>query len=83
MNLDYDRIAEAAAADKRIGPSHLKIWHKGYRGYGGKCLPKDTRAFIQHAERLGLDPALLKMVDNINNKLVKDNPPEKDDKKTN
>ncbi len=70
LNADYDLIAECASADKRVGPSHLQVLHKGYRGYGGKCLPKDTRAFIQLGERLGVDLKLLKMVEEINNDLI-------------
>jgi UDPglucose 6-dehydrogenase len=71
MGLNYDQIAEAAAADKRVGPSHLQVMHKGYRGYGGKCLPKDIRALIQHAENLGLEPKLWKVVEEINGELTK------------
>ncbi len=71
LGLDYERIKEAVAADKRIGPSHLDIWHDGYRGYGGKCLPKDTRALLQFAEEQGIDLRLLKTVEDINNQLVK------------
>lgn len=70
LNIDYDAVSECASADKRVGPSHLKVKHKGYRGYGGKCLPKDTRAFIQLGDRLGLDLKLLKAVEEINNELV-------------
>jgi len=70
LGLDYDMVRDAAAADKRIGRSHLEIFHKGARGYGGKCLPKDTRAMIQLGERLGLSLDLLKTTDAINNKLV-------------
>jgi len=70
LGLDYDVVRDAAAADKRIGRSHLQIFHKGARGYGGKCLPKDTRAMIQLGERLGLSLDLLKTTDAINNGLV-------------
>lgn len=70
LNADYDLIAECASADKRVGPSHLQVFHKGYRGYGGKCLPKDTRAFIQLGNRLGVDLKLLKTVEDINNELI-------------
>ena len=69
LGIDYDRIKEAAAADKRIGPTHLDIFHKGYRGYGGKCLPKDTRALIQLGDELGAPMELLKKVEEINDKL--------------
>jgi len=71
MNVDYDLVRECAAADKRVGPSHLDVFHKGFRGYGGKCLPKDTRAFIQLGDRLGADQKLLKVVEDINNELIR------------
>ena len=71
MNIDYELVRDCAAADKRVGPSHLDVFHKGYRGYGGKCLPKDTRAFIQLGNRLGAEQKLLKVVEDINNELTR------------
>jgi len=71
LGVDYDRMVEAAAADKRIGRTHLNIFHKGYRGYGGKCLPKDTRALIQLANSKGIDLKLHKIAEEINNELMK------------
>lgn len=70
LGINYDNIKEAAAADKMIGPTHLEVFHKGYRGYGGKCLPKDTRALIQLGEKVGVSMELLKKVEELNNKLV-------------
>ncbi len=70
LGIDYDSVKEAAAADKRIGRSHLEIFHKGYRGYGGKCLPKDTRALIQKGRELGVPMKLLEMAEEINNDLT-------------
>ncbi len=70
LEVDYDIVKEGAAADKRIGRTHLEVFHKGYRGYGGKCLPKDTRALIQLGEQLGVEMALLKRVEELNNALV-------------
>ncbi|MCW2849134.1 MAG: UDP-glucose/GDP-mannose dehydrogenase family protein [Marmoricola sp.] len=68
-------VCEAAAADigdlttvlgldERIGPHFLS---PGV-GYGGGCLPKDTRAFVARAEELGVagPAALLRDVDAIN-----------------
>jgi len=52
LGVDYDRMVEAAAADKRIGRTHLNIFHKGYRGYGGKCLAGDE--FIYSPDGQGL-----------------------------
>ncbi len=71
LGVDYDRMVEGAAADKRIGRTHLNIFHKGYRGYGGKCLPKDIRALIQLADLKGVDLRLHKMAEAINEELMK------------
>lgn len=71
LGIDYEKVMEAAAADKRIGRSHLKVKHKGYYGYGGKCLPKDIRALIQFADGQGIDLKLHKIVEEINNHLMK------------
>jgi UDPglucose 6-dehydrogenase len=70
LGLDYDSIMEAASKDKMIGISHLKVIHKGYRGYGGKCLPKDTKALIRFADDNGIDLKLHKTAEEINNKLM-------------
>ncbi|MBP6945060.1 hypothetical protein KBD61_01715 [Patescibacteria group bacterium] len=70
MGVDYDNVKECMAADKRIGRTHLDIFHKGYRGYGGKCLPKDTRALIQLAAARGVDLTLLQSSEDYNNALV-------------
>ncbi len=78
LGIDYDRVKEAACADKRIGRSHLDIFHKGYRGYGGKCLPKDTRALIQMGDRVGVSMELLKTVEAINNALIQQNSLDRD-----
>lgn len=73
LGIDYEVVKESAAADKRIGRSHLDVFHKGFRGYGGKCLPKDTRAMIQLGDRLGAPMDLLKTVEEINNRLTENN----------
>lgn len=70
LGVNYDIVKDGVAADKRIGSSHLDVWHKGYRGYGGKCLPKDTRAMIEFAAGLGLDMKLLKAAEEINHTLT-------------
>lgn len=72
LGIDYDRVMDAAAADKRIGRSHLTVVHKGYKGYGGKCLPKDIRAMIQFAGLNEVDLKLHKTVEEINNKLMEE-----------
>ena len=71
LDVDYNRVKEAAAVDKRIGKSHLDVIHKGYRGFGGKCLVKDIRAMIQFASSQGINMELLKLTEELNNQLMK------------
>jgi UDPglucose 6-dehydrogenase len=70
MGVEYDVVKEGAAADKRIGRTHLDVIHKGYRGYGGKCIPKDTRTLIQLSKKHGTDFSLLEAAEAYNNALV-------------
>lgn len=78
LMIDYNRVMECAAADKRIGRTHLEIFHKGYRGYAGKCLPKDIKALIQKGNELGVDLKLLKIAEKINNELLRQDEQAKD-----
>jgi len=66
----FERVIDCLATDKRIGRSHLEIWHKGYRGYGGKCLPKDTKAFISFADKLGVNSPITSAADKYNDSLA-------------
>ena len=70
LEIDYELVRDCVAADRRIGRSHLDVHHDGYRGYGGRCLPKDTKALIKFAAKLGVDLKLLKTVEEINKKLT-------------
>ncbi len=38
---DYETIREILMKDPWIGDSHSVIFHKAFRGFGGKCLTKD------------------------------------------
>ncbi|MBI4457349.1 UDP-glucose/GDP-mannose dehydrogenase family protein [Candidatus Uhrbacteria bacterium] len=77
LGIDYDTVRASAAADSRIGSSHLKIAPDGYRGYGGGCFPKDMKAFIQLGDLAGVDLALLKTCERLNAELVKIGEPKK------
>lgn len=47
IGADFETVREIMVQDNRIGDSHSVIKHSGYRGFGGKCLPKDTEAFAE------------------------------------
>ena len=70
IGADYEAVKEVSAADARIGASHFTIFHDGYRGYGGACLPKDTRAIVQFGKKHKNRMELLERVEEINNKLI-------------
>jgi len=72
LGINYDRVKDAASADKRIDRTHLTVWHKGKRGAAGKCLPKDMKAFIKFAEKKGVDLKLHRIVDEINEQLLRE-----------
>lgn len=70
LGVDYDIVKECAKAEPMMGTNHFEIFHKGYRGYGGKCLPKDVRALIQVGNQAGADMSLLKEAEKYNNGLT-------------
>jgi UDPglucose 6-dehydrogenase len=69
LRIPYDAVREIVAADPRIGPSHLRVFDAGYRGYGGKCLPKDSKALLDLARASGVEMDLLATADRVNNAL--------------
>ena len=71
LGIDYDSVKEMAKVNPRFSFSHFDIWTDGYRGYSGACLPKDTRSLIQLGDKVGVDLKLLKLVEKINNELLK------------
>ncbi len=77
MDIDYEVVREAVAADARIGQSHLDVSDGGYRGYGGKYLPKDTKALLDLSERMQVPLRLLRTADRVNESLLppSDEPP--------
>jgi UDPglucose 6-dehydrogenase len=66
VGADVTEVAAGLGLDPRIGPHFLNAGI----GFGGYCLPKDLRAFIYLAEELGVDSALLKEIERINQRRV-------------
>lgn len=50
LGADYETIREIMVQNPWVGDSHSVIYHKGYRGYGGKCLSKDPKALSKVAK---------------------------------
>ena len=64
VGADVHQIARGMGLDGRIGPKFL---HPG-PGYGGSCLPKDTKALHQIAKEAGSELDLLGAVIRVNEK---------------
>ncbi|MFB6088521.1 MAG: UDP-glucose/GDP-mannose dehydrogenase family protein, partial [Candidatus Aenigmatarchaeota archaeon] len=62
LDIDVHEVSKGIGLDERIGPHFL---HAGV-GFGGSCLPKDSKALIKLAENHEYDPELLKSVLGIN-----------------
>ena len=59
---DVNEVLTGVGIDERIGKQFL---NPGL-GYGGSCLPKDVKAFLDIGKRLSIDTQLLTAIENIN-----------------
>lgn len=76
--IDYKFIKVCAEADPWIGPEHLDPNLDGFRGFNGKCLPKDTEAFLTWAGKNKVNLSLLKEVVEFNSAILKSQKIKKD-----
>ncbi|TDP38066.1 UDP-glucose dehydrogenase family protein [Nocardia ignorata] len=56
VDADISKVTDAMGKDARIGPSFLAPGP----GWGGSCLPKDTRALLAVAQASGVDFAIVR-----------------------
>lgn len=56
VGADITKVTDAMGMDDRIGPAFLAPGP----GWGGSCLPKDTRALLRAAEAAGVDFAVVR-----------------------
>ena len=62
LGADIEQVRRGIGSDPRIGYDFI---YAGL-GYGGSCFPKDVRALIRTARRLGCETALIEAVERIN-----------------
>lgn len=74
--LDYERVTKAATASKWVGAPmgrHYRvIFHKGFRGFGGKCFPKDINAWIEYCNKKGINTTFMGAVRKMNQRILKE-----------
>jgi len=68
LGIDDRMVSKAVSLDKRIG-EYGTIFGKPF---GGACLPKDTQSFVTFIEKLNIQPDMLKVVLEINEKISND-----------
>ncbi|HET6615258.1 MAG TPA: hypothetical protein VFH62_05180 [Dehalococcoidia bacterium] len=66
LRIDYRHVRDIVAADVRIGASHMDVHDSGYRGYSGKCLPKDSKSLLDLARSVGVEMEVLRAADRVN-----------------
>jgi UDPglucose 6-dehydrogenase len=68
---DWGSVREAIVStnSQPIGPTHLEPLMGLHRGFGGKCLPKDSLALTVLAEKLGVKYDLMDAIQNDNKRL--------------
>lgn len=71
-SIDYDSTIKAATASKYLNPSYTNIWHKGYRGFGGKCFPKDINTWLIYLQQNNIDDTLFRAVRDVNRRILKE-----------
>ena len=68
----WEDIAAILHYDSRLGGSHYNVpGHDGDRGWGGKCLPKDSGALYHYAVGQDIEMTLLKAALEYNKKIRK------------
>tara|TARA_Y100001933_G_scaffold247442_1_gene280205 strand:+ start:2516 stop:3358 length:843 start_codon:yes stop_codon:yes gene_type:complete len=68
--IDYSRVREIAAQDKRIGLSHTSVpGHDNRFGFGGTCFPKDTNGLLCEMKKSGLESYILQSTVDRNEKV--------------
>jgi len=60
IGTDYDNIVRLALCDERIGKTHFNVpGPDGFKGFGGKCFPKDLNAIIHFCLTNDINPVML------------------------
>jgi len=73
VGADWNTVREGWLADPRINPMHTAVFRED-RGFGGKCLPKDTNALAEYMRKNGIEPTILDAVLKKNKEIRGDRP---------
>jgi UDPglucose 6-dehydrogenase len=71
LKINYDNLREILENEPRLGKTHFKVFYEGYRGFGGKCLPKELKATLVLYKNKRAKTSLFETIDKINYNLLK------------
>lgn len=69
--IDYEMARKLFEKSNMVGKNHWDVNFGGYRGFGGHCLPKDTKALIKDSTDNHLI-TILKSADEYNDRILND-----------
>lgn len=76
LGVNFETIKKGAVASKWVGSPmgrmYWEVFHKGRRGYGGGCFPKDINSLIQWCEENKIDTEIIKATQKANVRILKD-----------
>ena len=72
MGSDYDKVRDAYLFHSLNEGHYLKV-NKQFGGFGGTCLPKDSKALSKLVDELGLPMEIFKVIVSDNDKFTKTN----------
>lgn len=75
LGISFEDVKIGMLGDQRIANSHMQVpGFDGYRGFGGKCFPKDLKCFVRWAKNNGCNTNMLEATDEVNERVreVKD-----------
>ncbi len=70
LGADYEQVRLGVGKDPRITTSMMKVYMDGFRGFSGKCFPKDMGAIIRYGQMTRHRLPLLEVADATNWKLL-------------
>ena len=71
LHIEYNKVLELALKDNRLNKTHFLVpGPDGDFGFGGTCLPKDTKGLADLVDKLQLDLNIFKAIVEENEKFV-------------
>ncbi len=70
MGISFDDVKNGMLGDQRIANSHMQVpGFDGYKGFGGKCFPKDLKSFVTWAKENGHVVTMFEATDEVNERV--------------